>query len=92
MRKNPETSTATIFDTTGATGLEQIMSSVAEMTLPEINRKIKTFISQQLDIWLKVAKSRLIQSQQIYQNDVLWTNIINLMQVLHMYVYMIYRV
>lgn len=43
---------------------------------------------------MKVAKSRLIQYLQIYQSDVLWKNIIHLMQVPHMYmyVYTIYRV
>lgn len=59
-------SDATIFDTTGTTGLEQIMSSVAEMTLPEINRMIKTFLSQQLDTYM-------IESSKISFNSV--TNI-----------------
>lgn len=40
---------AITFGTDGATGLEQVVSSVAERMLPEINRKIETIISQRLD-------------------------------------------
>lgn len=47
----PQQSMDTIaFDTDGAaTGLEQVVSSVAERMLPEINKKIETIISQRLD-------------------------------------------
>lgn len=47
----PQHSMDTIaFDTDGAaTGLEQVVSSVAERMLPEINKKIETIISQRLD-------------------------------------------